>query len=196
LRLSTTPLWPLRVCVCVTYGWAWHMYASQSHQRCIRYEVRLRQREALQCTATHCNALQHAATHCNTLQHAATHCNTLQQTATHCNTLQHTVCMRRRETREHCNAYRTATHCNTLQHTATHCNALQRTATHCVHTSTAPPCNTTRPQNGDKSVEILQRTAAHCNALQHNATHYNTLHAYVYCTTLQHATSTEWRTSL
>ena len=120
----------------------------------------MRDRNALQHTATHCNILQlrgerqtqwretdvlntkDAASHCNTLQHTvirdsdtATHCNTPQHTATHCNTLQHTAT--HRDTRK--------THCRTLQHTAKHwarCNA---------------PWYET---------ETLQHTARHCNALQ------------------------------
>jgi len=88
---------------------------------------------ALQRTGD-CNALQRTATHCNALQHAqrrtATHRNALQcalpRTATHCNALQHTA--------THYNAQQcAATHCNALQriatHCHTHCNALQRTTT-------------------------------------------------------------------
>jgi len=46
---------------------------------------------ALQHTATHCNAQQCSATHCYTLQHTATHCNAQQSSATHCYTLHHTA---------------------------------------------------------------------------------------------------------
>ena len=91
-------------------------------------------RSARMHTAARCNALQRTATHCNALA-----CNALQRTAMHGNTLQHTAiqCNMRQHTRQH-ESTQTATHCSqaflnrsSRMYTAARCNALQHTAAHC-----------------------------------------------------------------